>query len=76
MRPSKLLLQFVRLVSLFPSLRSFVETHGGLFERGPEVWDSLPLLSKDFRRLGDILETGVILITELAQLSATEEELV
>jgi hypothetical protein len=75
MSPSKFLLQFIRLVSLFPGLRSLLETHSGFIECGLEVRNSFPFLRKYFCRLGNVLETCVVLVAKLAQLSTTQEEL-
>jgi hypothetical protein len=76
MRPSKLFRKLIRLMSLLSSLRRLLEAYRGLFESGSQIRDSLPLLRQDFRRLGDVLEAGIVLVTELAELSTAEEELV
>jgi hypothetical protein len=63
-------------MSLLSSLRRLLEAYRSLFESGSQIRDSLPLLRQDFRRLGDVLEAGIVLVTELAELSTAEEELV
>jgi hypothetical protein len=66
MRPRKLFFQFLRLVTLIPRFRRLLEARRDFFESGFEVGDGFALLGEDFGRLGDVLETGIIFVAELA----------
>ena len=74
-RPSEFLLHFVQFLALFNRLLRVLVSSAcigyGLLQIRYRVFFRLD----DFERLSDVLEAGFILLTELTQLCAFEEEL-
>lgn len=74
-RPGKLLLEFVCLMTLLAGLARLFKASRRLLQCGLEVGQSLLLLRNDLGRLRDVLHTCIVFLGELRKLRPAKEEL-